>query len=92
MNMKIIRKLTPEQAKAQGYIVDQCTYPHYGYKEPRDGHDYCYVYTPLESEMIGLLSEFQMAWEACRCYPYTNKDIETIHEAYNNAMIFLGKL
>lgn len=50
-----IRKLGPEQAKAEGFIVDTCCYPHYGYM---DGYryvssvEYVHVYTDLEWELL----------------------------------------
>jgi hypothetical protein len=52
------RRITEEEAKAQGFTIDSTTYPHFGYKGPRfDPTDYVYVFTPLEEELMALLEE-----------------------------------
>lgn len=51
----LIRKISAEQAQAEGFIVDTCCYPHYGYM---DGYrfissvEYVHVYTDLEWALL----------------------------------------
>ena len=52
-------RLTMGQAVAQGFVVDCCVYPHFGYKGSRfNPTEAVKVFTALESAFIGTLESY----------------------------------
>jgi hypothetical protein len=50
-------KITPAEARAQGYTIDQTCYPWVAYKGERfSTHDWRWIYTDDEAELLGCLT------------------------------------